>query len=594
MDLFTLVARLGMDSSEYERGISKARGSFNELGTSIGAKAVAIGNMVSRAVEKAVDIAADLGRSAIQNAADVAAEKAQFKAAFKELEGEANAAFKAIEKSTGVFGTRLKNVGTKAFSQFKGAGLDGVDALSMMKDYTELAADAAAYYDISLEDADTRLRSFLRGNTEAGDAIGLFTSESQRNSAAIEKYGQKWQQLNEAQKQMLMLDISKDIYEQSGAIGQAARESDSWTNVLGNLKEIWRQVSSAFGAPILAVISPVLQDVSEWLKKPEVEQKVTQFGLTVANAIKWVLNPTFPTWEEVKAATPGQIEAIIAGVESVANWTLGKFGMPSVETIVTDVQNWWTGQGDNAYERVKSVLSWSFGKWVAPALDVIDKWWNGEGGGEDALLGLLGWTLGEFVAPAIADLITSTGQTVYGWAAEFIKGVIALLDWTLGELNLPTASSVINQIQSWWAGIRDSLNLWFSATFSINKKIKDSPDPGTWEEPYVGIGEYDNGWNNGYDTGIQNNAGGMFYTRNNYVSRLHEGEAILNSREAAEWRAGKSGNNSASAADIAAAVAQALDGAFVDMDSEHVGQLVLPTVSRGMARDANIRRYSFG
>ena len=213
MDLFTLVARLGMDSSEYEKGISKARGSFSELGSSINAKAVAMGNMIAHAMEKAVNVAVDLGKSAIQNAADVAAEKAQFAAAFGEaLQGEADAAFRNIEQSTGVLSTRLKNVGTKAFSQFKGAGMGGVEALEAMEKYTNLAADAAAYYDISLEDADARLRSFLRGNTEAGDAIGLFTSESQRNSAAMETYKKKWKDLNEEQKQMLMLNISEEIY----------------------------------------------------------------------------------------------------------------------------------------------------------------------------------------------------------------------------------------------------------------------------------------------------------------------------------------------------------------------------------------------
>ena len=74
MDLFKLVAKLGMDSSEYERGIRKAKGSFSELGSSISAKAVAMGNMIASAMEKAVNVAVDLGKSAIQNAADVTAE----------------------------------------------------------------------------------------------------------------------------------------------------------------------------------------------------------------------------------------------------------------------------------------------------------------------------------------------------------------------------------------------------------------------------------------------------------------------------------------------------------------------------------------
>lgn len=592
MDLFKLVATLGLDSSGYELGVSKARRTFDSLSSSISAKTVAMGQLIARGVERAVDAAVDLGKSAVQNAADVVAERAQFTATFAELQGSAEKAFDEIEKSTGIFGTRLQKVGTKAFSQFKGAGLGGVEALSMMQDYTNLAADAAAYYDITLEQADERLRSFLRGNTEAGDAIGLFTSESQRNSAAMEKYGQKWVKLTEAQKQMLMLDISKDIYKQSGAIGQASRESDAWTNVIGNLKEAWRQASSALGEPIMATLTPVLQDVSDWLYKPEVQTKIEQFGLGIGDAINWMLNPTFPTWEEVKAGAPEKIAEIVAGVEGLANWTLGKFGMPPVDTIVADVTSWWTGQGDNAYERVKSVLSWTFGEFVAPALDVVDKWWNGEGGGEDALLGMLGWTFGEFFAPAVMDIITSTGQTLGEWASEFIGGVVDLLDWGLGELNLPTVTDVVNDINAWWNDVTSQLKLFYNAYFKVNSNVNTGRENRT-QEAQDYLGEYAYGWDTGYDTGIPGNAGGMYYTKNNYIARLHEGEAILNSREAAAWRSGAGSSSPAAiGAAVADAIAQALDGAFVDMDGEHVGNLVTQRVSRNIAAAAKTGRYN--
>lgn len=593
MDLFKLVATLGLDSSDYERGISKARSTFDSLGSSISAKTVAMGQLIARGVERAVDAAVDLGRSAVQNAADVVAERAQFTATFDLLQGEAEKAFDAIEKSTGIFGTRLQKVGTKAFSQFKGAGLDGVEALSMMEDYTNLAADAAAYYDITLEQADERLRSFLRGNTEAGDAIGLFTSESQRNSAAMEKYGQKWAKLTEAQKQMLMLDISKDIYKQSGAIGQASRESDAWTNVIGNLKEAWRQASGALGEPIMATLTPVLQDVTAWLNKPEVQTKIEQFGLGVGDAINWLLDPTFPTWEELKDGASTKIAEIIAGVESVANWTLGQFDMPPVDTIVADVTSWWTGQGDNAYERVKSVLSWTFGEFVAPALDQVDKWWNGEGGGEDALLGLLGWTFGEFFAPAVMDIITSTGQTLGEWASEFIGGVVDLLDWGLGELNLPTVTDVVKQIQGWWSLVTSQLKLFYNAYFRVNSNVNTGREQRIKEATEDYLGPYGNGWGDDYSFEPQGNAGGMYYTKNNYIARLHEGEAILNSREAAAWRSGTGSSSPAAiGAAVADAIAQALDGAFVDMDGEHVGNLVTQRVSRNIAAAAKTGRYN--
>lgn len=591
MDLFTLVARLGMDSSEYERGISKARGSFSELGNQIGAKAVAIGNMVSRAVEKAVDIAADLGKSAIQNAADVTAEKAQFKATFGELQGSAEKAFKDIEKSTGVFGTRLKNVGTKAFSQFKGAGLDGVDALSMMTDYTNLAADAASYYDISLEDADARLRSFLRGNTEAGDAIGLFTSESQRNSAAMEKYGQKWQALTEAQKQMLMLDISKDIYQQSGAIGQAARESDAWTNVVGNLKEVWRQATALIGAPIISAITPVIQEITTFLQNEGVQTKLTQFGLTIAS----VASATFKNVMDFidKLMTPGTDEnSILVGISEFAGT------IKTVAGLAFDKIMGFLGLLIGGPDGMSDTIT-NIGTFLTDVGTFIDTY----AGPISTLIGVVMgfWAITNPFAILIGALVVlaANWQDVKEWTDKTLTKVRIFFQTTYNDKISPILSGIAGWFDTIWGKIDAAISKWKEF---IGYQDGTASDPTKTSKVQSGaMGSYAGGSTgtgtvSSYAAGasIQNNAGGMFYTKNNYVSRMHEGEAILNSREAAEWRAGKTGNAGASAAEIASAVAQALDGAFVDMDKEHVGRLILPTVSRGMAQDMYGRRYAHG
>lgn len=214
----------------------------------------------------AIDKIKDFGVAIVQTAADVQAETAQFEAAFKDLSGSATEMFNRVSEATGVFATRLQVTGTKAFAQLKGSGLDANEALKQTEVFLNLATDAAAYYDISLEDAEARIRSFMRGNVEAGDAIGLFTSESQRNSYALEMYGKKWIDLAESQKQMLMLNVAKDIYDQSGATGQAARESDGLANVTGNLKEVWRQFLGVIGQPVLEAVIPIMETLTEKVK----------------------------------------------------------------------------------------------------------------------------------------------------------------------------------------------------------------------------------------------------------------------------------------------------------------------------------------
>ena len=213
----------------------------------------------------AVDKIVSFGKSCVEAAATVQAQNAQFEATFKDLGGTAKEMFQNISNDTGVLATRLQTVGTGAFSQFKGAGLDAAEALKKTGKYTNLAADAAAYYDMSLEEADSLMRSFIRGNTEAGDRIGLFTSETQRNEYALNKLGKKYLDCTEAEKQMIMLDIASNIYESSGAMGQASREADGYENVVGNLKEAWKQFTAAIGQPILEKVVPILQNITKKL-----------------------------------------------------------------------------------------------------------------------------------------------------------------------------------------------------------------------------------------------------------------------------------------------------------------------------------------
>lgn len=591
MDLFTLVARLGMDSSEYERGISKARGSFSELGNSISAKAVAMGNMISRAMEKAVNVAVDLGKSAVQNAADVTAEKAQFKATFGTMQGEAEKAFAEIEKSTGVFGTRLKNVGTKAFSQFAGAGIKGADGLAAMKEYTELAADAAAYYDISLEDADARLRSFLRGNTEAGDAIGLFTSESQRNSAAMEKYNAKWKDLTEAQKQMLMLDISKDIYKQSGAIGQAARESDSWTNVVGNLKEVWRQATALIGAPIVSAITPMIQELTGFLQDEGVQTKLTQFGLTIANLAKATFDGVMGFIDKI--TQPGTEEnGIMSGIAGFAESAKEIAGLvfdnakKFFELLIggTDGTDDTMGNISGFLEDVKTFID-TYKEPISGLISML----------------MLFWSVSNPFAILIGALVAliANWKDVKKWTSDTITKTRIFFQTTYNDKISPILSGIAGWFDTVWGKIDAAIAKWKEF---IGYQDGTASNPTETSQVKSGaMGSYAGGGTSSapvssYAAGASRHAGGLFYARNNYIAQLDEGEAILTQREATDWRAGKtSGGNT----ELLSAIRELSNMLMsrrevMTPDGRVIGEISYETVSQKIAQDARVRRYSFG
>lgn len=294
-EILKLLVTIGVNNTEAINELNETANKAQESGSKMVSTFKKIGAAVGTYF--AVSKIKDFGVKMVQTAANVQAENAQFEASFKDLADEATSMFDRVGESTGVFASRLKVTGTKAFSQFKGAGIDANEALNKTETFLNLASDAAAYYDISLEDAEARIRSFIRGNVEAGDAIGLFTSESQRNQYAVDMYGKKWINLNEAQKQTLLLKVAENIYTQSGALGQAQREADGLANVTGNLKEAWRQFLAVVGAPILKLVTPIMQTLAEkvknlqgkwedlqvWLEKNKesIKNVITAIGLLV-------------------------------------------------------------------------------------------------------------------------------------------------------------------------------------------------------------------------------------------------------------------------------------------------------------------------
>jgi len=270
------------DSSDEVKDLGKSFDDANEKVISFGnaLKASIVAEVVVNAVKKAISVVKEFSKELIENAATIQAEQAQFTAAFAELEDDAVKMIASISNETQILDERLKLVATSGFSQFKGAGMDANQALASTEQFITNAADAAAYFDISVEDASEKLRSFVRGNTAAGDSIGLFTSEAQRNDRAVELMGKKYKDLTEAQKQMVMLDIVDSIYSVNGAMGQAAREADGWENVQGNLNEAWRQFTAVLGAPILGVITPIVQDITAKITemKPVAEEVAAVVG----------------------------------------------------------------------------------------------------------------------------------------------------------------------------------------------------------------------------------------------------------------------------------------------------------------------------
>ena len=235
-----------------------------------------IGGVVATAF--AVDKVVDFGKSIVDASATVAAEQSAFEQIMGDYSNTAQEKINEIADTTGMVSTRLTPYMTSMTAKFKGLGYDIDDATTLAQDGLTLAADAAAFWDKSLDDSMSALNSFINGSYEGGEAIGLFANDTQMASYAVEQgivsEAKEWANLDEARKQATRLEYAQNMMEASGATGQAAKEADQYANVQANLTEKWRQFKAQIGEPLLQnIVIPAMDKLSGIVDKASTAYK---------------------------------------------------------------------------------------------------------------------------------------------------------------------------------------------------------------------------------------------------------------------------------------------------------------------------------
>ena len=317
MNLLDLAVKITVDDSGVDSSLNKITSSFETVKNNIGSvikTASKIGAVVTT-------VGTALAAVGVDTAAEVRAEASAFEQTFGDMQNTATKAIGNVAEESGILQTRLNTLGSKIYAFARSSGGDAVESMNLMERALKVAADSAAYYDTSLEQTSETLQSFFKGNFENDAALGLSATETTRNAAAMELFGQKYNDLSEIQKQDTLLKMVEDSQRLSGAMGQASREADGWENVLGNLKESWRQLKAAFGAPILDSVTPMLQNataaVQDFTAKVDWEKvanAVTQSFDTAVNAVT-ALADTIETLAPIIAVAAGAFASLKAGME---------------------------------------------------------------------------------------------------------------------------------------------------------------------------------------------------------------------------------------------------------------------------------------
>lgn len=328
MELFKLFGTIAIQNADANEAIDDTTDKASQSENKISSAFKKIGTVVAGAF--AVDKIKDFGLSCIDAASDANAATSQFSQVFGDMESQASKSLQTIADNTGIAENRMKGSYTQIAAFAKTTGLDTSSALSLADRAMVAVADSAAFYDRSLEETTESLQSFLKGNYENDAALGLSCTEITRNEAANRLYGKSFQDLSESQKQLTLLQMVEDANKLSGAMGQAARESDTWTNQTGNLKQAWTDFQAALGQNVLPLavdlvkkmatgvqelsshMPQIIQIFKDW--SPLIAGVVTGFvTLKAAMAISSLISAVTTAWTAYKTANEGA---------TVAQWLL--------------------------------------------------------------------------------------------------------------------------------------------------------------------------------------------------------------------------------------------------------------------------------
>ncbi|MGQ7572231.1 phage tail tape measure protein [Streptococcus suis] len=443
--------------------------------------------------EKLADISQkifEVGTESMSAAAQLQASNAQFSTVFGDMENAAKDALNKIGEEMDIVPERLQGSFTQMASFAKTSGMDTAQALDLTTRATRAAADGAAFYDKSIEEVTENLQSFLKGNYENDAALGISATETTRNAAANKLYGKSFNELSEAQKQLTLLQMVEDGNELSGALGQAARESDGLENVLGNLRQSGTNALAAIGQPILEMLIPVFQSLADivsqlatWFTNLSSPIKDVVIIFTGILAVVGMLLPVFLGLQVAAAAMGTTIVGLLTAAAPIVGMVLGVIAVIALlvvgiqqlwqqnEGFRTAVLEIWTAISSFISTIIQEVSSFIMSIWGTLTtwwsenqqliLDAANTVWNAISTVITTVMTILGpliqasWENIKLIITTAWDMIKIVVETAINVVLGIIKAVMQVItgDWT-------GAWETIKQVLSMvWEGIKSLISL---------------------------------------------------------------------------------------------------------------------------------------
>ena len=465
MELFKLLGTIAIENGEANNAIDNTTDRVKKSESKIVNSIKKIGSAI--VAYFAIDKITAFGKEVVNVAAEVSAEASAFEQIMGDYAEVATEKVGKIAEATGMVDSRLTPYMTSMTAKFKGLGYDIEEATDLASTGLTIAADAAAFWDKSIDESMGHLNSFVNGSYEGGEAIGLFANETTLAAWSAKNLKLKWDDLTEKEKQFARLQFAKAMQEASGATGQAAKESDQYANVQANLNEKWRQFKAQIGEPLLQnIVLPAMEVLSDVIDKLSTGFKAltawvdkNQTALELVGIAAGILTAAIIAYNIAQNAS-----AIATSIATVATTAFGaamNFVTSPISLVVAAigaviaiivlcVKHW--DQIKETVVKVANTISKKVSEMVASVKQWFTNMWNSlttivgniVTGLTTAFTNVKNFIIGVFTTVStfisdiwngICDTIKGVINNILGGVESFVNGIISAINWLIDGLN---------------------------------------------------------------------------------------------------------------------------------------------------------------
>lgn len=258
-----------VDTKGIASGTRRIESSMSKLGGTI----KKIGGMIATAF--AVQKVVQFGKECLELGSDLQEVQNVVDSVFATMSDKVDEFAKNAAVTAGLSETMAKKYTGTFGAMAKSFGFTEGQALDMSTALTQLSGDVASFYNLTQDEAYTKLKSVFTGETESLKELGVVMTQAALDEYALANgYGKTTAAMTEQEKVALRYKFV--MSQLSTASGDFIRTSDGWANQVRILKLQFESLKATIGQGLINIFTPVLRVINILLAKLA----------TVANAFK--------------------------------------------------------------------------------------------------------------------------------------------------------------------------------------------------------------------------------------------------------------------------------------------------------------------